>query len=227
MIHLHKYKPEAISGEQIDSIIKLIQSKIFITSDEIKQLISNRSIIHVYYNDKNIVGVLGFKWIVSQNIVYMYVGNVVIDNEYQKCGLLSKSLVDAIVYTYLHYPLKNKFVVAFATTPQAYQYITSFKEAWPRPNAVTPTEMFNLILQYMKTIGESRYYVNQNDRSIVCNTISQIYELNPKEIKDEEVKRYFYSHVPKESKGLQLVCIAPFSIKNIFNTLKTYLIHKS
>lgn len=208
-------RPATLSPEKYLEIYQFHSATFHISQDITMQALQKRHVIHLYYDKKThqLMGTIAFQWDEIDDAVYMYIGSVVIDPRHQKSGLLTHSLLNTITYTFLHYPLKKKYAIACATTPQAYKYFTHLKEYWPRNDKATP----DIIIQTMKRYLEKNHidHYDIHDGAVINNDmLDKIIEINPIDIHDQKVKLYYEKMNPQSAKGAQLLCLTPFSLGN-------------
>ena len=139
--------------------------------------------------------------------------------QYQKLGLMTYSIIRAALLTYKNYFLKNKYFIALTTTPQAYQYLTFFKEYWPTAGKETPLEIVALMESFLLLEGINKYKIKEG---VIINyeLLDKIKDADSGYINNEKVLNY-YNHInPQARNGAQLVCIAPFIFSNVSDVLK-------
>lgn len=227
MIRFKKIRPSELTGEVLDKITELIHTKFKISNVLVEEVIRDKQSIHLYTDDVHdrLIGVIGFRRDVCNGLVYLYIGGCVIHDNYQKSGLLTKSLLQEIIITYLKYPFKQKFALAFCTTPEAYQYFCCLDSTWPNRFSETPNSLLDIQKNYLPIIGIDDYTVNSG--AIVSHKMKgKIKELNPSKNINPEVAEYFNKLVSCEYDGSQLLCITKFQLSNFSMVIKRRILKR-
>lgn len=151
-IHCTTLNPTKIPPCNFNEIIRLHQKTFYLPAKLLSDLLKKRSLIDIYSdsNTHKIIGTAGLQWIVRKKYVYVYVGNVVVDRQHRKSGILTRSIMHAIVKTLIKYPHKKYRFIYFSTSKEAYNFKNKFVEFWPREDISTP----NAILKNMKNITQ-------------------------------------------------------------------------
>lgn len=221
MIRLQKICSSQLDYETLNKIIELNHTKFEISEEMVKNVIREKQIIHLYTNDvdNRLVGVIGFRRDIHQGIVYLYIGGSVVHDDYQKSGLLTKSLLHEILVTYIKYPFRDKYALAFCTTPEAYQYFCCLDYTWPKRSIQTPEQLIKVQTDYLPLIGVDDYIIN--DGAIVSHKMKgKIKELNPSKHIKQQVVEYFTQLVESVNDGSQILCITKFNSYNLLMVVR-------
>lgn len=207
MLKLKKITPAELTPTVLDEIVKLIQTQFVIDNAVAEEVVKDKHIIHLYTDTKRnkLIGVIGFRCDLYRESVYLYVGASVLDNDYQKCGILSKSIRSEVFKVVFKYPSKNKYACAFCTTPEAFQYFYFLDQFWPSRDG-TPDEMVRVQEDYMVLIGVTDYSIESG--ALINHTLKgKIKEINPSYKIKRNIKEYFNEIIGQESEGDQVFCI--------------------
>lgn len=219
MLKLKKITPAELTPNVLEQIIELIKTKFIIDDDVAAEIVKDKHIIHLYIDNKNdkLIGVIGFRCDFHNDNVYLYVGASVIDDTYQKCGILSKSIMGEVLKTYLKYPLKHKYALAFCTTPEAYQYFYFLDQFWPNRFGETPAEIVRIEEEYAEFTGIDNYTI-KNGAIISHKLRGKIQGINPSQKINRKVSEYFNELIGQDHVGDQVLCITHIN-RNSFITL--------
>lgn len=226
MIRLKKVLPSELDGEMLSKIIELNRSKFEISTDLVEQVLKEKHIIHLYTDDEldKLIGVIGFRRDKHNDAIYLYIGGSVVHDDYQKAGILSKSLLHEIMITYIMYPFNRKYALAFCTTPEAYQYFCSLN-SWPCRHSATPEKLLKAQKEYLPVIGVDEY--EEINSAIVCHKLKgKIKELNPSKCINKEIEEYFNSLIKCDNEGSQVLCMTEFNCANFYMVTKKRILKK-
>lgn len=220
MLKLQKLTPAELTPTVLDEIVKLIQTQFVIDNTVAEEVVRDKHIIHLYtdVNRNKLIGVIGFRCDVYNDSVYLYVGASVLDNDYQKCGILSKSLRSEVFKAIFKYPLKHKYALAFCTTPEAFQYFYFLEEFWPNQQDI-PDDMVRVQKDYMALMGVKNYSIKNG--AFVNHTLrGKIKEINPSQKIKRKIREHFNEIIGQDNEGDQVLCITRFNYSSFMSLMK-------
>lgn len=206
-----KVEDETIFHEVID----LHQKHFKLNGDDIITFLKNRDYVDLYYNkERRLVATVGIQWYEVGNNIVLYLGNAVVDDAYQKKGLMTRSLYRAVLTTIFKYPFKNKYTIALATSPKAYSYYSKMAHYWPKPYEPIPDEIKQLLETFLEENYQDHYQVNPDFFLVSPDTNKKISATHPIELRNRFDDLWFSLAIPKFEDGYQLPCVAKVDMTN-------------
>lgn len=221
-------KASHLDKEKTKLIINLHQKYFNLPGEMIAQLIMKRDHIYLYYEKSSqmLIGTVGTQILKIDNAFVLYMGNAVIDRDYQGLGLFSHALKREIIALCVKHPFAKKYEVSFATTPKAYAYCMHMYDYWPKPDSSVPLEIVVKMKKIADLMLPNQYYT-VDDRVI---TRTKILSSNSADADDALLKNFHYAEIfsklnPHYLEGEQLLCMASINLKNIYSVLHIYKSH--
>lgn len=210
MIKLQIIKWGAFSAEQEKQIVDLHHHYFDLPSKNIIEFLKARDEVHLFFDTSNgqLIGTIGIQWFQFKGVIIMYLGGIVVLEEYQKYGILTKSLVPSVIKTTLRHPFSKRFVMTMATTPDAFRYFAKFPTYWPKPGEPIPEEVQSVFTQFCERYCPGNY--KQSDGIYSTRIKGCDFRLQPMlEYKSlarmDRHARWFREKIPDFCHGEQLV----------------------
>lgn len=214
--------PTQLTTLQKEAIIKLHQSQFHLSENEIISLLNQREKVRLYYDysNRSLVGTVGIQDIYpTKKTVMVYLGNIVIDERYQRYGILSDTILREIFRLFCVYPFHKKFQVSLATTSKAYSYYQRLPHAWPRIDEQTPQEVQMVLEKIAHDFFEDKFHLNEQGNII----IDKLHQDKSDVFKTNDVNNSaFFQLNPNHIEGDQLLCCAAFTWKNFFSIVNKF-----
>lgn len=216
-----KIEPNKLSPEEIREIVSLHQDYFHISEDYVITLLNKRDTIRIYRDKKTniLIGTVGVQHILIDNkIIILYLGNIVVKDQYQRYGILTHTIMREICNTIFKYPTLKKYQMSLSSTPKAFNYYQSLPIYWPSIHTSTPNYVDQIFDRVAKVLFDSNYYVENG------NYIIDSLKKNKVTVEDKQPKNQEFAQLnPQYKDGCQLLCCVEFNIKNFLFILKKNL----
>lgn len=215
-------KPDLLTHSEREEIIKLHQQVFELSAENIIFFLKERSYVDLFYDKKNkeLIGTIGIQWYLFEEIVILYVGNAVINKNKRQNGLLTISVIRAILKTILKFPLKRKYILGFATSPKAYAYFTKYKYSWPKPFQNIPKDIYDIMGKFLTTYYPGRFKIQEHGYIMIPDQAC----IRTKN-KNQKIHRFqeswFASANLAYEQGYQLPCIAALNCRNYLTLINS------
>lgn len=216
--------PLDLTREEKATIAFLHQQFFQLSETEIIHYLQDRSYVDLFYDiqSNELIGTVGIQWYEDNGAILTYIGNAVIDRTMHGKGLLTKSIFRAVFKTILKYPFKPKYVLAFATSPKAYTYLTKYRYSWPKPFEPIPKPIYSMMNNFLEH-NYAGYYQRHEHGFIVLPRTNNLKARN----KATKPKRYqdawFMVSNDEYNEGKQLACIVSVNPNNYWTLLTSFL----
>lgn len=216
---LHK-KPQEITDEEFAEIINLHRAQFNLSSESIKHYLLERDYIDLYLSPQGeIIGTVGTKWYEINGNIILYIGNAVVKNNFQQTGILTSTIYSMVCKTFLRFPHKKKYAIAFSTTPEAYGYFSKFKYFWPKPKTSFSPEVKKISEFFLNTHYKDNYVFN-NDCFFIKGLQNNVIKTSQSTY-ENQYKNWFVNINPDYINGTQLLCCVPFNMGNFMTVITT------
>ena len=221
MVKCKRLKPQELNDKVKQEVIILHQKHFDLKPAVIIKYLEPRDYVDVYFNKKGkVIATVGVQWYKSQGNHLVYIGNVVVDSKYQRCGLATRSFFIALMKTVFKFPLQSKFVAILTTSPNIYAHISKLKDSWPKPYEKIPVEINQIMQQFLQA--------NYPDNHLF---VDDFYLVSPKKGAEIEAISYDKKHDNfyglwyslanfNYKRGFQLPVVAKINKKNLWITFK-------
>ncbi len=151
---------DKIDKTLMEEFIHLEQKFFDLTHDDIVHSISQKDLLYAFYkNDEHkLIGTLAIKWIIYQEYVIIYLGNVVIEPEYQRHNFSNTVLFNSYLRTVWKFPGKKVCFACFMGTPKAYNISQRYPNHFPQKGVEKNAFIKKIMKIICETIaGEGKY----------------------------------------------------------------------
>lgn len=218
--------PADIQPHLYQEIVELHQRSFKIPAKLIIHLLKQRELVILYrdISSKKLIGTAGLEWIEKEELVAYYMGNVVVDQDYRRIGIFSHAHLYAMELTFLKFPLQRGFCSGFATTLEAYSWMTNIPHYWPQPGVkISPAVMDFMAHIAEKTLGPDHCRI---ENGVIIGTKiaselkrSRIENIHTTPLSSEDSKSFFYVANPNAAQGEQLMMMFPITRQAVATVL--------
>lgn len=216
-------RTDEVSDTEFNEIVALHQSTFNIPADIIIKLIKHRHYIIIYRDGNHLVGTVGIEWIVSGNRVAAYTGNIVIDKNYRRTGIMSHSQMLSTIYTFIKYPFKKRYLVGFITTAEAYNWAININPIPSKEHGI-PSYLFDFMLTVARELVDEEH-IEIRKGIIIIHMLAKVLQVN--NIKEIKVTSHtansgnFFTHITNGNEsGEQLLTLSKLTLTNILKLFK-------
>ncbi|MBL7481302.1 hypothetical protein [Legionella bononiensis] len=212
--------PHELTAPELHEICVLHQQFFTLPEQLIGELLQERDKIILYRSKatNQIIATVGISYIKTENKVISYLGNTVIDEDYKHRGILAHSQLRNALHLIFKYPLKHKFLCAFASSEKAYHWAQHSPIFWPNERYRTPEHMVQLMKFIARELVGDTHYRVEEDRIIIDKLAKLLKEyqcpFHKDQLSDPCKDSYFYKINKFAAQGEQLLLLGPINVTN-------------
>lgn len=221
---MSRFKKIVLDKAALDSkyhaeIVNLHQQYFSLDAEVIIELLKQRDEIHLYYDTKTnqLIATIGIQWIDCDDFVIMYLGNAVVEKDYQKYGVLTMTIYMSVLKTLRNYRHQEKYCASFATTPEAYKYFKKFKNFWPKPEEKLPEQVTRVMEAFSKKFCSNGYTATAycyKSKRLSDRLMINANQYQAETMAEEPYTKWFYQQNPDYRYGEQILCMVAFDKAN-------------
>lgn len=209
MFKVKKTIPQHLNENEISQLLVLHMNIFNMDRDTTMVRLMDKNAIYLLIDAKidKIVGIIAFRYHETPNHFIMYIGNAVIDPEYQHNGFMYKVMISEAMRAFVKYPLKEKYITGGFTTPKVYNVTRHFPTFFPRADACIPEPEKNVMDIMVKEVLPDMNCVWENGVCLMKNLRSKGFKVGSVDCALKSHDGYFEKINPDFHIGDQLLMV--------------------
>lgn len=208
--------PERLSRKEREAIYQFLNRHTEYDRAKLDRTLDESAYVWCCLDAKNrLVGTTAIRLIPEtlegREVTVIYTAAVAVDQTHRRHGVLAHMGLRSILLERVRRPLRPIWWFALAGSPSGYvQMAHNFVDGWPRPGAVMPTPVRDLLVRLLITVGRPDFRIRDD-----CFILPDIYavcedEQDPKRWKRADPFVEFFLRVnPDYRRGSDLACLCP------------------